>query len=277
MNRVLRSSTISGSLKVDARSMMPLFQTQASGLPAMAQRKIGFCSVAASRCASKSDSLHGIVRQTSSFDGRTSLCSLLNSSSVRLPPVGSLAFSVRFAMSKPITANVSNTVGKTFCEDINMAVDAPFVMKSPRSCGPVPYEKLFHIRKSKFSCPSQWCSPRFVVRQVGRSTALQQEFDHPPPSLGLLWPIFFFTSPPAANRRGQRRFVELEASGVDVGAGVQKHCRDGPVSVLAPGVQKGLAEPVRSVWLLDLYLDSDPTVLNHMNCWSGVIYSGPTR
>src|SRR6516165_4999937 len=119
--------------------------------------------------------------------------------------------------------------------------------RAASSRGPVPYEKLFHIRKSKFSCPSQWCSPRFVVRQVGRSTALQQEFDHPPPSLGLLWPIFFFTSPPAANRRGQGRLVELEASGVDVAASVQKHGRDGPVSVLGAGVQKCLTEPVRSV------------------------------
>src|SRR5262249_25918616 len=116
-------------------SMMPLFQTQASGLPAMAQRKIGFCSVAASRCASRSDSFHGMVRQTSSFGGRTSLCSLLNSSSVRLPTAGSLAFSVRFAVSKPITANVSNTAGKTFCPGINMAADAPFVMVHPLDVG----------------------------------------------------------------------------------------------------------------------------------------------
>ena len=28
----------------------------------------------------------------------------------------------------------------------------------------------------------------------------------------------------------------------------------------------------RDVELLELYLDSDPTVLKHMNCWSGVIY-----
>src|SRR5262249_25132835 len=107
----------------------------------------------------------------------------------------------------------------------------------------------FHIRKSEFPCPSQWCRPRFVIGEVGRSTTLQQELDHASPSLGLLWTILFFTSPPAANRRRQGRLVELEASGIDMGTGVQKHCRDGPVSVLGAGVQNGLAEPIWPVWI----------------------------
>ena len=62
--------------------------------------------------------------------------------------------------------------------------------------------------------------------QVGRSTTLQQKLDHPPPAPGLLLPISF-ASLPAANGRGQRRLVEVEAPGVDIGAGVQQHGRDG--------------------------------------------------
>ena len=49
------------------------------------------------------------------------------------------------------------------------------------------------------------------------------------------------------NGRGQRRPLEFDVPGVDVGAGVQKECRHGSVSVLGAGVEKRLAEPVRSV------------------------------
>jgi hypothetical protein len=43
-----------------------------------------------------------------------------------------------------------------------------------------------------------------------------------------------------------RRF-EFVVAGVDVGSGVQKNCRHGPVPVFGAGVQKRLAQPIRSV------------------------------
>ena len=54
------------------------------------------------------------------------------------------------------------------------------------SCSPVLEENLFDIGKSEFPCPGQWCRPRLVIGQVGRGTALEQELDHPSPSLGQL-------------------------------------------------------------------------------------------
>ena len=100
-------------------------------------------------------------------------------------------------------------------------------LASRRSCRPVLEENLFDIRKSEFPCPGQGSRPRFVIGQVGRGTALEQELDHPSPALGQLG---LFAAEPGTNGGGQRRLVEFEASGVDVGAGVQKDCRDGPVS-----------------------------------------------
>src|SRR5262249_245671 len=105
-----------------------------------------------------SESFQGMVRQTSSFGGRTSLCSLLNSSSVRLLTAGSVAFSVRVAVPKPITANVRNTADKILCTDINMAVHAPFVLNPPTGW-PFPYRLWFlSFRLSIYLIPliSRW-------------------------------------------------------------------------------------------------------------------------
>jgi hypothetical protein len=58
------------------------------------------------------------------------------------------------------------------------------------SCSPVLEENLFDICKSEFPCPGQGSGPRFVIGQVGRGAALEQELDHPSPSLGQLGLIF---------------------------------------------------------------------------------------
>ena len=50
-----------------------------------------------------------------------------------------------------------------------------------------------------------------------------------------------------SERPRPRASLEFDFAGVDVGPGVQKDRRHGPVSVLGAGVQKRLAEPVRSV------------------------------
>jgi hypothetical protein len=112
------------------------------------------------------------------------------------------------------------------------------------SCSSVLEENLFDICKSEFPCPGQGSRSRFVIGQVGRGTALEQELHHPSPALGQLG---LLAAEPGANGGGQGRLVEFDAAGVDVGAGFQKDGRDGPVSACGAGVQKRLAEPVRPV------------------------------
>ena len=102
-------------------------------------------------------------------------------------------------------------------------------------------ENLFDISQSEFPCPGQGSRPWFFIGQIGRGTALEQEFDHSSPSLGQLG---LLAAEPGTNGGGQGRLVEFEAAGVDVGARIQKDGRDGPVSTRGSGVQKRLAEPV---------------------------------
>jgi hypothetical protein len=56
--------------------------------------------------------------------------------------------------------------------------------------------------------------------EVGRGTTHQQVLDHPPPAPAQLWQIVLFAPRLEANRRGELGLVELEASRVNVGAGV---------------------------------------------------------
>jgi hypothetical protein len=58
------------------------------------------------------------------------------------------------------------------------------------SCSPVLEENLFDICRSEFGCPGQGSGPRFVIRQVGRGTAVERELDHPSPALRQLGLIF---------------------------------------------------------------------------------------
>jgi hypothetical protein len=68
-----------------------------------------------------------------------------------------------------------------------------------------------------------------------RGAALEQELDHP--ALPLWQPLTPNPSPAAsrgefrsgANGRGQGRRLDFDVAGVDVGAGVQKDCRNRPV------------------------------------------------
>lgn len=90
MNFVCSNLMTAESLKVDARSSTPLFQTQPSGCPSMAQIKMGFRSFAAVACASSSEVFHGIDRQASSVGGRSSLCSFSNSLTDN-PPMAEVA------------------------------------------------------------------------------------------------------------------------------------------------------------------------------------------
>jgi hypothetical protein len=53
---------------------------------------------------------------------------------------------------------------------------------------------------------------------------LEQELDHPSASL---FQLGLFAAEPGPNGGGQRRVVEFEAAGVDVGAGIQKDGGDG--------------------------------------------------
>jgi hypothetical protein len=54
------------------------------------------------------------------------------------------------------------------------------------SCSPVLEENLFDICNSEFPCPGPGSRPRFVIGQVGRGAALEQEFDHLSPALRQL-------------------------------------------------------------------------------------------
>ena len=92
--------------------------------------------------------------------------------------------------------------------------------------------------------PRQRHRPRLVAGQIRPRSTLEQELDHPPSALRLFGALHCATG---ANGRGQGRPLEFDFPGVDVGAGVQKKCRHGPIAVLGAGVQKRLAEPVRTV------------------------------
>jgi hypothetical protein len=54
------------------------------------------------------------------------------------------------------------------------------------SCRTMLEENLFDICKFEFPCPGQGCGPRYVVGQVGRGAALEQELDHRPPALRMI-------------------------------------------------------------------------------------------
>src|SRR5262245_21749277 len=73
----------SGSLKVDARSIMTLFQPQPSGLPSMDQMKSAFFSFAARFWASSSETFQGMSRHSSTGGGFSDSCSFLQSESER--------------------------------------------------------------------------------------------------------------------------------------------------------------------------------------------------
>ncbi len=77
---------MSGFAKVDARSTTPLFQVQPSGWPSIAQINNGFFVLAASRCASRSEIFHGMLRHGSSREGCNCLCNLRNVASSRSVP-----------------------------------------------------------------------------------------------------------------------------------------------------------------------------------------------
>src|SRR5262249_34335860 len=103
---VLSRSTTLGSLKAVARKATTLFQPQPSGSPLATHTKIGFRVLAASSRPSRSDTCHGIERQSSSRGGCSSLCSFSNSATVSRPVGGAPGWSPASTLpgSNPLVA-----------------------------------------------------------------------------------------------------------------------------------------------------------------------------